>query len=155
MIAAKHLVAAIAPKRADRSWIEQAACTSPGVDPDVFFPDAANQSSPAKHLCAACPVWKECQNAFDRAEKYSKTAWGLHGVVGGETPLERVARRRTERTAQAIAESMETELIRCVGCQKLMRPHRTHKEDFPGTIMVQNAAKKLCVTCTKKRKAFR
>lgn len=58
------------------------ACTAPGIDPDLFFPDADDTYGIAwaKRVCAACPFRAEClQGAMDRAE-----AWGVWGGLSEE-----------------------------------------------------------------------
>jgi WhiB family redox-sensing transcriptional regulator len=69
-------------------WREHAACASPDVNPDLFFPERRRfsemqeQVRQAKAICAGCSVRSEClQFALDNHEQ--------HGIFGGKTPTER------------------------------------------------------------------
>lgn len=75
-------------------WRNQAACA--GVGEYVFFDPGMYQE--ALLFCRHCPVRADCQNMNDQAEtRYSR----YFGVFGGETPKQRVNRRRSkERTAK-------------------------------------------------------
>lgn len=42
------------------SWVEDAACTDPDVDPEIFFPGQGQSPEPAKRVCRRCPVINEC-----------------------------------------------------------------------------------------------
>lgn len=73
------------------SWMEQAACCSPAVDPETFFPISesgvgAGQVAAAKAICARCPAAGDC------------LAWAVReeaaGIWGGTTPEERRLLRR-------------------------------------------------------------
>ena len=80
------------------SWVDDAACREPGIDPELFFP--VNESAPpaaqlaaARAICARCPVTEQC------------LGWALRagepvGIWGGTTPEER---RRTRRALIATA----------------------------------------------------
>jgi hypothetical protein len=76
----------------DDTWREDAACTQPGVDPEVFFP-IERGSSPvgnlAKAICYRCQVRADCYQEFviDRPQEF--------GVYAGLTAAERkIARAR-------------------------------------------------------------
>jgi WhiB family transcriptional regulator, redox-sensing transcriptional regulator len=75
-------------------WKDQAACV--GVDPELFFPPSGNgrtQIKKAKTICESCPVKAECRAYADRSEERLGHR-AIHGIYGGETPTERLARRR-------------------------------------------------------------
>jgi WhiB family redox-sensing transcriptional regulator len=46
----------------DEDWRADAACASPGVDPELFFPDRGEQwkAAQARQVCAGCPVTAAC-----------------------------------------------------------------------------------------------
>jgi hypothetical protein len=46
----------------DEDWRADAACASPGVDPELFFPDRGEQwkAAQARQVCAGCPVAAAC-----------------------------------------------------------------------------------------------
>jgi hypothetical protein len=51
--------------RMKKSWMEHAACCTPAVDPELFFPvsdsgSAAPQIAAAKAVCTQCPVVGDC-----------------------------------------------------------------------------------------------
>jgi WhiB family redox-sensing transcriptional regulator len=71
-----------------QEWRQDAACL--GVDPAVFFPEGASYA-PARAICSRCPVLEDCRAWNDKAEGRSVR---LFGVYAGESPQERVARRR-------------------------------------------------------------
>lgn len=68
-------------------WRQQARCR--GVDPEIFHPGEEDDPSPAKEICAACPVREACL-------EYALTVREKFGVWGGLTERERrrVLRRR-------------------------------------------------------------
>jgi WhiB family transcriptional regulator, redox-sensing transcriptional regulator len=81
------------------SWMEQAACRTPAVDPEVFFPVsesglAARQVVAAKAICVRCPVTGDC------------LAWALReeatGIWGGTTTEERRLLRRARQLDGAV-----------------------------------------------------
>jgi len=76
-------------------WQRHAACTD--TDPDLFFPVTPDQAEAAKHVCAVCPVRREC------------LAWSIKtrqdaGVWGGLTETERkdLLRERTTRFVEKV-----------------------------------------------------
>lgn len=74
-----------------KHWYDLAACR--GVSVAVFFPDADDDYSIARQVCATCPVRKPCLDEAQRARIN-------HGMFGGLTPNERrAARRRAGRAA--------------------------------------------------------
>lgn len=53
-------------------------------------------------VCAACPVIAECREVVEHIESESPLTLGnMAGVWAGETPAERVKRRRNERRSRA------------------------------------------------------
>lgn len=54
------------------TWMDAAACTRPGVNPDVFFSKNGGAAA-AKRICARCPVRAECR-AFGGDDIYG--VWG-------------------------------------------------------------------------------
>jgi hypothetical protein len=63
----------------------------------VFYPPGAGDASmfeQAKAICAAYPVIADCRAMTDRAERGLSQPY-LDGVFAGESPLERVRRRRS------------------------------------------------------------
>ncbi|MEO9223369.1 MAG: WhiB family transcriptional regulator [Acidimicrobiales bacterium] len=78
------------------TWRKHAACS--GLDPAIFYPNSEyeEEAEPAKAVCEACPVRKDClEYALDVREK--------DGVWGGATEKERRRiirqRRRASRAA--------------------------------------------------------
>lgn len=79
--------------------MEQAACRTPAVDPEVFFPIsesglADRQAAAAKAICAECPVTGDCLAWASREE--------AAGIWGGATPEERRLLRRTRQLDGAV-----------------------------------------------------
>lgn len=81
-------------------WVRRALCAQCGVSADLFF---SPEEGPEKEddpyyddalmFCYFCPVRVECRDYADRVEKGQKR---LFGVIGGEDPFERQARRKEE-----------------------------------------------------------
>jgi Transcription factor WhiB len=71
-----------------QEWRSSAACL--GADVEVFFGDHRGYAR-ARAICRSCPVIEDCRRACDRAEGSSVRVFGMYA---GETPAERVARRR-------------------------------------------------------------
>lgn len=55
-------------------WRTKARCKN--ADPRLFFPDKTNSTRPAKDLCSACTVQKECL-------EYALVNHERHGIWGG------------------------------------------------------------------------
>jgi WhiB family redox-sensing transcriptional regulator len=54
-------------------WRDSALCAQ--TDPEIFFPDKGESTTPAKRVCAGCEVRIEClQDALDRGERFG--VWG-------------------------------------------------------------------------------
>ena len=82
-----------------KSWMEHAACCTPAVDPELFFPvsDSGSAAPPiaaAKAVCTQCPVMGDC------------LAWALReepvGIWGGTTPEERRGLRQARQLDGAV-----------------------------------------------------
>jgi WhiB family redox-sensing transcriptional regulator len=73
---------------------DDAACADSGVD---FFPKPGNYRlvQEAKDICASCPIVQQCL-------EYAMTdPYGIHGVWGGTTKLERIQMYRSRRRRAA------------------------------------------------------
>lgn len=66
--------------RLNQSWRQHAACR--GLDPEIFYPAAEEDSDVAKAICAQCPVAEACL-------EYALAAREHEGVWGGTTARER------------------------------------------------------------------
>lgn len=74
-------------------WEASALCAQ--TDPDTFFPEKGGSTTPAKRVCAACPVRAEClEEALQGRERF--------GIWGGLSERERRA-LLAERDRQAAA----------------------------------------------------
>ena len=80
-----------------REWQLAAACRDV-PNPDIFFPAKGGGTSKAKAICAGCPVQLPCRLLADELEALESI--GVWGVWGGESPEERVARRRRDGGAR-------------------------------------------------------
>jgi Transcription factor WhiB len=93
-------VAVLAREQLDKAWVagrigqfawaEAAACIGTPTE-QVFFGDAYTE---AWKICARCPVISECRAETDRCEQFTTE---VHGFFGGESPRERMRRRRGGR----------------------------------------------------------
>lgn len=69
-------------------WRERAACRD--VDPDLFFPLSEAEGDPAKAICRACPVRRQCRDwAINVGEAF--------GIWGGLSERERKRIREGKR----------------------------------------------------------
>lgn len=76
---------AVAARSATTSWRSAGLCLR--YDPELFFPNAAEDPAPALAICRTCPVAGAClAAALDAGE--------CDGVWGGTTPEERRAMRQ-------------------------------------------------------------
>jgi WhiB family redox-sensing transcriptional regulator len=81
----------------DYGWQAKASCR--GVEAELFFPATEDEATPAKAICATCPVRLACLAfALERNEKF--------GVWGGMTERDRArlspaARQQIVREAAA------------------------------------------------------
>jgi WhiB family redox-sensing transcriptional regulator len=66
------------------SWVQHAACRGTGLGP--YFPKGGASATPAKAVCAQCPVRRECLS-------YALQNTQLQGVWGGTSDAERRALR--------------------------------------------------------------
>lgn len=71
-------------------WQDFAACAEIGTE--LFFPSKGGDVRQAKRICAGCPVRAECLEEADANEGGSDLL--THGVWGGLSPQERIARFR-------------------------------------------------------------
>jgi WhiB family transcriptional regulator, redox-sensing transcriptional regulator len=70
------------PDPGEVSWQDQSLCAQ--TDPELFFLDKGGSSTPAKKVCAACPVRTEClEYALEHREPF--------GIFGGKTERQRRA----------------------------------------------------------------
>lgn len=98
---------------ADMAWQDHAACL--GCDPDVFFPEAGEDSAAAKAVCAGCRVREECLEwAIATGQEY--------GVWGGmlQTPRRKLIKAR--------AQAPGLHRLTCVGCDQHSPPAGTVME---------------------------
>lgn len=98
-------------------WTSQAACA--GSAPELWFPERGQNIDPARAVCGACPVRREC---LDYA-----LAWDIRfGVWGGLSEIERRRFRRQlgpGRRARRIPAAHGTTTryargCRCEGCRR-------------------------------------
>ena len=77
-------------------WMDDANCA--GAPIEAFFPggDSRYPWGRARAMCAKCPVLEECRSWNDEMEKGVISERQMAGFYAGETPDERVARRRAE-----------------------------------------------------------
>lgn len=62
------------------------------ADPELWFDHTPEAQLEALSLCEACPILRDCQDFYDQTEQ--NLPFGkVHGIVGGETPRQRRARR--------------------------------------------------------------
>lgn len=82
-------------------WREHAACNTPDVDADDFFPaDGSRVKKSVRELCAGCPVRNHCLEdalAYDPQDDWG--FWG--GTTAPERRAIRAARRRGQLTRPA------------------------------------------------------
>ena len=77
----------------DEPWREHAACK--GMPISLFFPEKGrNVTTPAKKVCASCPVAAECLEAAIRGRE-------IWGVWGGCSEKQRRPMRRVYRKGAA------------------------------------------------------
>lgn len=80
----------IAGAHAPTEWTWQSDARCRGTNADVFFPSLEEDPSPAKSICAECPVRLACLAfALEHGEKY--------GIWGGMTERERSHLSEQER----------------------------------------------------------
>jgi Transcription factor WhiB len=76
----------------DMPWMQQAACA--GTDLSVFYPASGDHSyTVAREIRGRCPVIEDCRATCDRAEG-RRPLGEIFGMCAGESPKERLARRR-------------------------------------------------------------
>jgi WhiB family redox-sensing transcriptional regulator len=75
---------------AEVAWRDLALCAQ--TDPEIFFPGKGESATPAKRVCAACPVQTQCLAAgLARSERF--------GVWGGATERDRRRLGRSQGVA--------------------------------------------------------
>jgi WhiB family redox-sensing transcriptional regulator len=74
-------------------WVTQAACGSPDVDAEIFFPTKGRETTAeAKAICGGCSVRMLCLT-------HALIHHIEHGVLGGCSPRERQALNRRKAAA--------------------------------------------------------
>lgn len=70
------------PTAHEEPWRARAACATPDIDPEVFFPepgpDMADRIATAQRVCAGCPVQAACRD-------YAQHHGERHGIWGGHS----------------------------------------------------------------------
>ena len=79
-------------------WIEDALCRRLGLQTEIFFPERARSSLPAKQVCRECPVRQEC--LADQLEYEARGTGQITGIFGGLTPSQRAPLVRKIREAR-------------------------------------------------------
>lgn len=88
------------------SWQKGAACRTPGIDPELFYPkNTVDSIEAARTIYKACPVRQECLVDCMRAEG-GRSAKSRFGVFAGLSPRQRAALyyrlRDARRKAKAV-----------------------------------------------------
>jgi WhiB family redox-sensing transcriptional regulator len=73
-------------------WRSYAACTAPGVDPELFWPPEGSHGDEARAICDACPVRKPCL-------EYALATNQRQGIWGGLGSVERRQLRKARQQA--------------------------------------------------------
>lgn len=85
----RHMTISLEPTTPLGRWTTLASCRS--LDPELFFPETANDEEAAKAVCVTCPVRTAClEHALAASEPY--------GIWGGLTLRERRLLRRSRAT---------------------------------------------------------
>lgn len=77
------------------AWTVDALCAQ--VGPEIFFPGKGGSTRDAKAVCGRCPVSRECLAYADEVETGQAgvpTSYIVQGIWGGESPRDRIKRRR-------------------------------------------------------------
>ena len=111
--------------------------------PDAFFPAKKDSDyASARAFCAACPVLERCRTRGDINERDIPKS-GLFGMLGGETPQERIIRRANIIRDRPTPEY--TDLPKCVDCGRYLRPAHSRAYQYPGTVANDGAGR--CRPC--------
>ena len=155
-------------------WTDRAKCTE--ADPDMFYlPSMCRlaEVDRAKAVCAECPVFWDCRADVDKQENNARWNGGCHGIWAGETPAERIARRRGEiqpaspeslRLARATREEKEREKLtvtprerwtaRCAGeCGRMLRRSSVIADEMPDTVTLYRQG--MCFPCWRHAHGFK
>ena len=91
-----------------------ALCTQVG-DPGWWFDAPADLEKLARETCYMCPAFSECREENDRVETLGKKTGqcNLYGIFAGETPRERRARRKFERTNKPASQGYASQCATC------------------------------------------
>jgi WhiB family transcriptional regulator, redox-sensing transcriptional regulator len=89
-----------------RDWRQLAACARPGVDPELFFPNATDigKTRQAKQICAGCAVKAPCL-----ADALARPETADHGIYGGTTPRQRGQIRKEAQRGSRLRPSLMTD----------------------------------------------
>ena len=130
-------------------WRDSATCAvNPVVDRDIFFSSNHAEMDAAKRICATCPVMNQCRAWGDVVE--DATLSNIYGVLGGEAPIDRAARRRREAGLEGKIDRLNWDAPHaCLTCGRLMRHRRVRLEESPGTVLY--GGKGLCFDCHRKQ----
>jgi hypothetical protein len=52
------------PATGDPRWRHRALCTSGQYDPELWWPHPSQDATPARAICAGCPVLGDCRDAY-------------------------------------------------------------------------------------------
>ena len=158
-------------------WTDRAACTE--VDPDTCYPRSMCRLAEvdrAKKVCAECPVFCDCRDDVDKQENNARWNGGCHGIWAGETPAERIARRKGNippaspeslRLAKATREEKEREKLtvltvtprkrwtaQCAGeCGRMLRRSSVIADEMPDTVTLYRQG--MCFPCWRHAHGFK
>ena len=158
-------------------WTDRAKCTE--ADPDMFYlPSMCRiaEVDRAKAVCAECPVFWDCRADVDKKENNARWNGGCHGILAGETPAERIARRKGNippaspeslRLARATREEKEREKLtvltvtprerwtaRCAGeCGQMLRRSSVIADEMPDTVTLYRQG--MCFPCWRHAHGFK
>ncbi|MGH6743225.1 WhiB family transcriptional regulator, partial [Novosphingobium sp.] len=52
------------PATGDPRWRQRALCTNGQHDPDLWWPHPSQDATPARTICAGCPVLGDCRDTY-------------------------------------------------------------------------------------------
>lgn len=134
-------------------WMEQAACTAPGVPIGVFEVGGRRVDTPeaALYYCGTCPCRAECLARSDEYEHTTQvTPYGESDMVyGGLTPLARMIIRHPEKAAGRYTRD-------CLLCGRRTCPPdiaAASPGTYPGHVARDRVFKKWCRACADRLRA--
>lgn len=122
----------LTPTEKELEWMVQGTCSSPFVDPDMWFPTRSSEQLEVVKICQKCPVVEQCFAWTVEHDQNLKKGdiWGVCGALSSTT-----RRALLEHGCEGL----------CLTCKRPIRPRGKSPQSVPKSVAKYSTTK--CMTC--------